>query len=114
MELTKDFSVEITKKQKLDEVCNSMCHNFYWLVYGRIYNADKTRMRKFKVVISYDIFDIQENFDKERISQADHKEYVEESTFWFTQNIISYNDCKTFFDECNQTIENWNKLIRRN
>jgi hypothetical protein len=29
---------EITKKQKILEINNDMCHNYYYLIYGRIYN----------------------------------------------------------------------------
>ena len=32
------------------EVNNSMCHNYYYVQYGRIYNADKKRFRRFKFV----------------------------------------------------------------
>ena len=46
----KDFTIELTTKKKILEVNNSMCHNFYYLQHGRIYNADKTRLRRFKFV----------------------------------------------------------------
>ena len=41
---------EITKKQKLYEINNEKCHNYYYLIYGKIYNENKTRYRKFKFV----------------------------------------------------------------
>lgn len=49
---------EITKIQKLKEVNNSMCHNYYYIVYGRIYNESKTKYKKFKFVEWFDIFDM--------------------------------------------------------
>ena len=49
---------EITKTKKLLETNNEMAHNYYYLIYGRIYNEEKTRMRKFKFVEWFDIFDL--------------------------------------------------------
>lgn len=67
---------EITKKQKLLEINNDMCHNYYYLIYGRIYNENKTRYKKFKYVEWFDIFDVQEFFeDKEYITKKDVEEY---------------------------------------
>ena len=113
MELTKDFSVEITKKRKLLEVSNDKCHNWYYLFYGRIYNADKTRMRKFKFVLWFDVFDLQEFYEgQEKITTADIGRYVDElgwSTCSSNEYLIkSYNDCTDFYDWCNETINDYN------
>ena len=69
---------KITKKQKILEVNNDKAHNFYYLVYGHIYNEEKTRYRKFKFVEWFDIFDLQEYFEKEYITEDDIKQYVNE------------------------------------
>lgn len=105
---------EITKQQKILEVNNDMCHNYYFLVYGRIYNEGKTRMRKFKYVQWFDIFDVQEFFeDKEWITQEDVREYLNNLEVPYLYNIKDYNDekgLKEFYEYCNETIENYNRV----
>lgn len=105
---------KITKKQKILEVNNDMAHNYYFLVYGHIYNEDKTRYRKFKFVEWFDIFDLQEYFDKDYITDDDVKQYVNElvDTTYIMQ-IKDYNDkegLKNFYDYCRETIENYNRI----
>lgn len=105
---------KITKKQKILEVNNDKAHNFYFLIYGRIYNKEKTRYRKFKFVEWFDIFDLQEYFEKEYITEDDIKQYVNEliDTTNIT-NIKDYNDkegLKNFYDFCNDTIRRYNNI----
>ena len=109
----KDFTVEFTKLDKVFEVNNDMCHNYYYLQYGRIYNEDKTQFRRFKFVFWFDIFDVMEYFEKDAVSKADIAEYAGEiawSTYESYDGLIkSYDDCQAFCDWCNETIENYNK-----
>lgn len=105
---------EITKTKKLLETNNEMAHNYYYLIYGRIYNEEKTRMRKFKYVVWFDIFDLQEYFEKDIITEDDIKQYVNEliDTTNIT-NIKDYNDkegLKNFYDFCNDTIRRYNNI----
>lgn len=105
---------KITKKQKILEVNNDKAHNFYFLIYGHIYNEEKTRYRKFKFVEWFDIFDLQEYFEKEYITEDDIKQYVNEliDTTNIT-NIKDYNDkegLKNFYDFCNDTIRRYNNV----
>ena len=105
---------KITKKQKILEVNNDKAHNFYFLIYGHIYNEEKTRYRKFKFVEWFDIFDLQEYFDKDYITEDDIKQYVNEliETTNIT-NIKDYNDkegLKNFYDFCNDTIRRYNNI----
>lgn len=109
---------EITKKQKLLEVNNDMCHNYYYLIYGRIYNENKTRYRKFKFVEWFDIFDMQEYYEKDFIYKEDIKNYVDDLIFGascaYTNNIKSFDDekgLKEFYNYCNETIKNYNNII---
>ena len=105
---------KITKKQKILEVNNDKAHNFYFLIYGHIYNEDKTRYRKFKFVEWFDIFDLQEYFDKDYITNDDVKQYVNELVD--TTNITEIKDyydtegLKNFYDYCRETIENYNRI----
>lgn len=105
---------EITKKQKILEVNNDKAHNFYYLVYGRIYNKEKTRYRKFKFVEWFDIFDLQEYFEKEYITNDDIKQYVNDLVECNPLcEIKDYNDkegLKNFYDFCNDTIRRYNNI----
>lgn len=109
----KDFTVELTTRKKLLEVNNEMCHNFYYLQHGRIYNADKSRLRRFKFVLWFDIFDVMEYFEKEVVRKQDIDEFANEIAWCFSetfQNVIkSFDDCQEFYDLCNKTIEDYNK-----
>ena len=108
------INFEITKTQKIKEVNNDMCHNYYYLIHGRIYNEDKTRMRKFKYVLWFDIFDVQEFFeDKEYITYNDILEYRNNLEVPYLHNIKDYNDkkgLKAFYEYCNETIKQYNKI----
>ena len=106
---------KITKKQKLLEVNNDMAHNFYYLICGHIYNDDKTRYRKFKYVVWFDIFDLQEYYEKDYITNVDIKNYIDILEIPCLVNIKNYNDTeglKEFYNYCNETIENYNQIVR--
>lgn len=108
---------EITKKEKIKEVNNDKCHNYYYLIHGRIYNEGKTRMRKFKYVVWFDIFDVQEYFNKDLITKEDIKDYLNDMENVCLVNIKSYNDekgLKDFYEYCNETIEDYNRIARAN
>ena len=109
---------EITKKQKIKEVNNDMCHNYYYLIYGRIYNENKTRYRKFKFVEWFDIFDLQEYYEKDVITKNEIKAYVENLVdsigSSYIGDIKDYNDekgLKEFYNYCNETIKDYNNII---
>lgn len=109
----KDFTVELTKLEKVLEVNNSMCHNYYYVQYGRIYNAEHKKFRRFKFVIWFDIFDVYEFHDKEVVTKADIVECAREYA-WATYEsqaylIKSFDNCRAFYDWCNETIEDFNK-----
>ena len=109
----KDFTVELTKLEKLLEVNNDMCHNYYYLQYGRIYNKDKTQFRRFKFVEWADINDICDYLDKDFVTDKDIR-FVMGDYAWGTCDsqeylIKSFDDCQAFFDWCNETIERFNR-----
>lgn len=109
----KDFTVELTTRKKLLEVNNDMCHNFYYLQYGRIYNTDKTSFRRFKFVFWFDFFDVMEYFEKDALSQQEIDEFAIEIAWsmseMFKNGIKSFDDCQEFYDFCNKTINDYNK-----
>lgn len=104
------MEIKITKKEKLQEINNSMVHNFYYLVHGRIINDEKTRYKKFKFVLFFDAFDIQEYFEKDYYTKDDIKEYVNALIDGYTGIIPDYNKTSGFFQVCNDTIERYNKI----
>lgn len=107
---------EITKKQKILEINNDMCHNYYFLIYGRIYNESKTKYKKFKYVEWFDIFDVQEFFDdKEYITKNDIIDYLNNLENSYLLNIKNYNDIenlKEFYNYCNETIKKYNDIAK--
>lgn len=108
---------KITKRKKILEINNDMVHNYYYLIYGKIYNEDKTRYRKFKYVEWFDIFDVQEYFEnKKYITENDIKEYLNILENTYLLNIKHYNDTKNlkeFYDYCNETIKHYNDIYSR-
>lgn len=112
----KDFTVELTTHKKIHEVNNSMCHNYYYVQYGRIYNAEHKRYRKFKFVVWFDIFDAMEFHDKDAVTKEEiaecASEYAWASCEGQTDLIKSFDNCQAFYDWCNETINNYNEICR--
>lgn len=106
---------EITKKQKILEINNDMCHNYYFLIYGRIYNENKTKYKKFKYVEWFDVFDVMEFFETDYYNDKLVKEYLGNLENNYLLNIKDYNDIKNlkeFYNYCNKTIDNYNKIVK--
>lgn len=107
---------EITKKQKILEVNNEMCHNYYYLIYGRLYNENKTKYKKFKYILFFDIWDLLEYYEKDFVTQEEIKNYIEAIENPYLTSIRNYDDVKNienFYKFCNETIDNYNNLILR-
>lgn len=110
----------ITKRTKLLEINNDMCHNYYYLINGRINNADRSAYRKFKFVIWFDIFDVDEFFNHVEddvwldrpITDEDILEYVDECICCYTDMIYSYEDCNDFYKMCNDSILRYNEIAK--
>lgn len=108
------FHIDVTKRVKWLEVNNDMCHNYYYLVYVRIYNANKTRYRKAKFVVWFDAEDVAEWANPE----SDNCTYTQEGIESLLDNEIantcdlikSYDDTAEFYDYCRQTIERFNSV----
>ena len=103
-----------TKVNKILEVNNDMVHNFYYVYYGRIYNENKTKYRRFKYVESFDVFDVMEFFEKDFYTKEDVKEFARNLENWQLLSIKSYDDVdglKEFYNFCNDSIKNYNKII---
>lgn len=103
---------EITKRIKLKEVNNDMTHNYYYLIMGKMYNEYRNRYRNFRYAAWFDIFDLQEYFEKDIINKKDIREYLE----MILDNVISsisgidYNNDDTiekFYNICDNSIYNF-------
>ena len=104
---------KITKTTLLQEQNNDMCHNFYYLIQGRLYNEDKTKYRKFKFVEWVDIFDAQEYYEKDYVTDKEIKDFALECAISQIEMVNDFNDeksLKEFYNMMVETIENYNKL----
>lgn len=118
------MKTEITKRTKLLEINNNMCHNFYYGIWGRFYNEDETRYRKFKFVVFFDIFDIDEYFsyddendewNENLVTQKMIKEYLEECIWAYVGMVTDYNNenqLRNFYDMCDDSISNYNRIAK--
>ena len=109
----KNLNYEYTKINLLYEVNNEMTHNYYYIYYGKIYNQDYTRYRKFKYIYWFDIFDVQEYFEKDYITKDDVREYALNLENGYLLNIKDYNDkegLKEFYQNCRDTIKYYNGI----
>ena len=105
---------EYTKVNKIYEVNNDKCHNYYYIYYGRIYNKEHTRYRKFKYIEWFDIFDLMEYFEKDKVTKQDIKDYADSIENAWLLHIKDYEDTKglkEFYDYCNETIRNYNSIV---
>ena len=111
------MNIEYTKINKILEVNNDMAHNYYYVYYGRIYNENKTRYRKFKYVEWFDIFDLQEYYEKDIINKEDIRNYAETLENSYLLSIKDYDDTKhlkEFYNYCSETIKNYNRIVKYN
>lgn len=118
------MEIKITKRKKLLEINNDMCHNFYYFINGRFYNDDKTAYRKFKFVVWFDIFDVDEyfNYDDENdtwnenlVTQNMIDEYLEECIWGYVSMVTDYNNesqLRNFYDMCDDSICNYNRIAK--
>ena len=108
------MNIKYTKINKLYEQNNDMCHNFYYIYYGRIYNEDNTRYRKFKYIEWFDIFDIQEYYEKTYITNEEIRNYALNMENGYLLGIKDFNDIenlKELYKYCNETIRNYNEIV---
>ena len=115
MEFMKDYvDFEYTKINKIYEVNNDMVHNYYYIYYGRIYNKEHTRYRKFKYIEWFDVQDVMEYFDKDYVTKEDIRQYACDIEISYLYNIKDFNDTKglkEFYSYCRDTINSYNRII---
>lgn len=110
------MTFKITKRKLLKEVNNCMCHNWYYLIYGRIYNDEHTKYRRFKYIKWFDVFDMLEwlhdDNDDCTYTTQDVKNYLTELIGCDLELVNSFDDTEQFYEFCNRTIADWNKHAR--
>ena len=103
------MEIKINKTEKLLEVNNTMVHNFYFLIKGRMYNNSKTESKKFKFVIWFDVFELLEYFESDSYSESDIYDFLNDLTANELSLIKSYDDCQDFYNKCHQSIDKFNE-----
>ena len=109
------MKIKYTKINKLLETNNDMAHNYYYIYYGKIYNDDNTRYRRFKYIEWFDMFDVQEFFEKDYITKKDVQEFakmLENSYLWAIKDYNDKEHLKEFYDYCNETIKDYNNTSK--
>lgn len=106
------MKIKITKRNKLHEVNNEKCWNFYFLVCGRIISDDKKLYRRFKFVVWFDAFDVQEYAEKDYFTNRDVYEYLDTCIDGYLDYVKGFDDCKEFYNVCNNTIHEYNKSLQ--
>ena len=120
------MEIKITRRKKLLEINNDMCHNYYYLVYGRFINDENTAYRKFKFVTWFDIFDVDEYFNRidtddgcryidRPITEDMIDEYCKEIVCSTVSMVSDYNNEKQlrdFYEVCNDSITNYNEIAK--
>lgn len=104
---------KITKTKLLREQNNDMCHNYYYLIQGRLYNEEKTKYRRFRFVEWFDIFDVMEFCDKDYVTKEEIKDFALEVAISQIETIKDFNDeksIKDFYHYAYESVENWNKM----
>lgn len=107
-------NVHISRVILEKEVNTLMCHNWYYLVYGRIYTEDRKQYQRFKFVVWFDVFDVCEYYDKDSASKSEIDQYARElaQSFISGRNPVA-TDCSKFIEDCNHTINQYNETYNR-
>lgn len=103
--------VQITKRKLLLEVSNTMCHNYYYEVVGRVYHENGHTYRRFNFVVFFDIFDLQEYFEKDIIHKKDIKEYLDYLIEVNLYMLNGWDDSTEFFEMCKESVDKYNNSI---
>lgn len=109
------MEVKITKKVLLDSVRGSVVNMDTYLIHGRIINDEKTAFYRFKFVLPIDLCD--DLWDEEFEEEIPYNTALSGMIDAFCNLIPSdFNDrrnLKLFIDDCNATIERYNRRFAR-
>ncbi len=111
------MEIKITKKQVLKETIDGEWSyaSKYYLVYGKIFNEEKTRYRPFKfcqLIYKEDLFEFDEYPDFLSVKRQNE---ITDALLWcFIESNLpkDYDNCDSFFKACNETIEKYNSSVR--
>lgn len=136
---TRDFDIKITKHERLDNNGGCFVSNMY--LTGRITDRNNNRYKRFGIIVSFCIDDIysdalqnayyekyedydadtyaefEKAYDKKhkcKVSDKTINEYVDNIFYdCYAEYINSFADCKKFYQNCNDTFNEYNNRFRR-
>ena len=107
------MEIKVTKKERLLSVRNEWAAGDYYLIHGRFYDDSKTYFYRFKFVLHIDL--ACDLWDGE--NDIPYDEALNDMIWAFLYSAGDDIENKTrlqmFFDDCNATIEKWNRSIKR-
>lgn len=94
----------ITKVKKIDEVKNEYSHNFYYMIFCRVWNKEQTRFYRLKFVLWFDTEDLYEYYEKDRITAAETRQYLLD---WAanTAETFDYYNLDEAIEFCNNSLK---------
>lgn len=106
------MKIKITRRQNIYEVHNgTVGDQYYYLVHGKIYNDEYSKLKRFKFVVWFDGNDLWdffgENYTADRIL-----EYVNGLIHSYTSLIVDFDNCDEFYEACNKSIEHYNDMVK--
>ena len=102
--------IKITRRQLICEVHNNTVGNqYHYLVHGKIYNEDYSKLKRFKFIVWFDGYDLLEFFDGDYTPDR-ILEYVDCAIESYTSMIIDFDNCNAFYEACNNSIEHYNAM----
>lgn len=111
-ELNNQF--EITKIEKIGETNNEMEHHYWYLVHLRIINKEHTKYKKFRFVVDFDAFDIQEYFEQDFYTKQNLNVYTNELASNVVYSYLKddiYNNCNELIEYAQNTINKYNSIV---
>lgn len=103
-------TLEITRIKKLrEEKIPMVAHNYYYMIYARLYNSDKTAFYRIKWIEFFDVFDIQEYFEGEEIPKNADKIFVNEITYnqEFNWSFEDKEKITSLIESCNDSLRRY-------
>lgn len=114
-------SFEITKIKKLYDVNDDMERDYCYMIYVRLFNNEHTKYIKYKFILWFDIFEVEEYFEKDAISKNNIRWFIEDYAFntclyYKLDESTTYYDIdrlKDFLSFCNETIKKYNRIDKK-
>lgn len=110
----------ITRIEKIHEVNNDKCHNFYFEAHFKLYDTDR-HYWKGNFVVWFDTEDLAEEYpNKTYYNDKDIREYAKAIAIAFVESAPKLKPAaretnlaklEPFYAECRETVERYNKVV---